>query len=155
MSHEILITRSQSTLIFFANPGRSGPQKASAGWYWMMSSASAWIFKKKCFVFWLSGPHGTSNFDLKSLIHSDLNYTNTYSLKEFLIKFSDKSEHVWKKVGWTLSISMKFETQGFFFQLSRIMFLNEDNSENKSICSAHWCWNRNFCSKMIYNGTEV
>ena len=28
---------------------------------------------------------------------------------------------------------MKFETQGFFFQLSRIMFLNEDNSENKSV----------------------
>ena len=28
---------------------------------------------------------------------------------------------------------MKFETQGFFFQLSRIMFLNEDNSEIKSV----------------------
>ena len=29
---------------------------------------------KKCFVFWLSGPNGTSNFDHQSLIHSDLNY---------------------------------------------------------------------------------
>ena len=31
--------------------------------------------KWKCLVFWLSGPHRTSNFDHQSLIHSDLNYT--------------------------------------------------------------------------------
>ena len=31
--------------------------------------------KLKSFVFWLSEPHGTSNFDHQSLIHSDLNYT--------------------------------------------------------------------------------
>jgi hypothetical protein len=30
----------------------------------------------KYFVFWLSGGHGTSNFDRQSLIYSDLNYTN-------------------------------------------------------------------------------
>ena len=30
---------------------------------------------KKCFVFLLSGPNGTSNFHHQSLIHSDLNYT--------------------------------------------------------------------------------
>ena len=27
---------------------------------------------------WLSGPHGTSNFDHQNLIRSDLNYTNAY-----------------------------------------------------------------------------
>ena len=31
----------------------------------------------ECFVFWLSGPHGTSNFDHQSLIRSDLNYTKS------------------------------------------------------------------------------
>jgi hypothetical protein len=30
----------------------------------------------KPFVSWLSGPHGTSNYDHQFLIYSDLNYTN-------------------------------------------------------------------------------
>ena len=37
--------------------------------------------KKKCFVFWLSGPYGTSNFDCHSLIFSDLNYTTFHCTK--------------------------------------------------------------------------
>ena len=84
MSHEVLITRRQSIFNFFANPGRGGPQHprqpapASTG---LLRPASAWICKKnqKCFVFWLSGPHGISNFDHQSLIQSDLNYTSTES----------------------------------------------------------------------------
>ena len=85
MSHEVLITRTQSIFIFFANPGRCGPQHpnqpapASTD---LLRLASAWICKKnqKCFVFWLSGPQGTSNFDQHSLICSDLNYTILHSL---------------------------------------------------------------------------
>ena len=89
MSHEVLITRRQSIFGFFANPGRGGPKKAGASWCWlpgMLRPASAWICKKKlkCFVLWLSGPHGTSNFDHQSLILSDLNYTNM-QLQEVLI----------------------------------------------------------------------
>ena len=80
MSHEVLITRGQSIFNFFANPGRGRPQHprqpapASTG---LLRPASAWICKKnqKCFVFWLSGPHRTSNFGHQSLIRSDLNYT--------------------------------------------------------------------------------
>ena len=37
---------------------------------------------QKCFVSWLSGPHGTSNFDHQSLIHSDLNYTIAHAVAE-------------------------------------------------------------------------
>ena len=48
---------------------------AGADWYWMLRPPAPWIRKKKCFVFWLSGPHGTSNFDHQTLIRSDLNYT--------------------------------------------------------------------------------
>ena len=33
----------------------------------------------KCFIFWLSGPHGTSNFDHQSLIRFDLNYTTEHA----------------------------------------------------------------------------
>ena len=43
---------------------------------------SAWICKTKSFVLWLSGPHGTSNFDCQSLIYSDLNYTNRDGIKD-------------------------------------------------------------------------
>ena len=41
MSHEVLITRRQSIFIFFENPGRGGPQKAGAGWYWLVLDAEA------------------------------------------------------------------------------------------------------------------
>ena len=83
MSHEVLITRRQSIFIFFANPGRGGPQKASAGWCWLVLDADARLCldlqkNLKCFVSCLSGPHGTSNFDHQSLNHSDLNYTNVH-----------------------------------------------------------------------------
>ena len=49
MSHEVLITRRQSIFIFFANPGRGGPQHpnqpapASTD---LLRPASAWICKK-------------------------------------------------------------------------------------------------------------
>ena len=78
MSHEVLITRRQCIFIFFfANPGSWRPQlpvPASTG---LLRPASAWICKKKlkCFVLWLSGPHGTSNFDHQTLIRFTLNYT--------------------------------------------------------------------------------
>ena len=80
MSHEVLITRRQSIFDFFANPGRGRPQKAGTGWCWLVLDAEARLCldfqkNKKCFVFWLSGPHGTSNFDHQSLIHSDVNYS--------------------------------------------------------------------------------
>ena len=39
MSYEVLITRRQSIFDFFANPGRSGPQKAGAGWCWLVLAA--------------------------------------------------------------------------------------------------------------------
>ena len=41
MYHEVLITRRQSILIFLANPDRGGPQKASAGWCWLVLDAEA------------------------------------------------------------------------------------------------------------------
>jgi len=49
MSHEVLIIRRQSIFIFFANPGRGGPQHpnqpapASTD---LLRPASAWICKK-------------------------------------------------------------------------------------------------------------
>ena len=80
MSHEVLITRRQSIFTFFANLGSWGPQKAGAGWCRLVLDAEASSSldlqkKSKCFVFWLSGPHGTSHFDHQTLIRSDLNYT--------------------------------------------------------------------------------
>ena len=41
MSHENLITKRQSILIFFANPGRGGPQKAGADWCWLVLDVEA------------------------------------------------------------------------------------------------------------------
>ena len=41
MSHEVLITRRQSIYDFFANPGRGRPQKAGAGWCWLILDAEA------------------------------------------------------------------------------------------------------------------
>ena len=41
MSHEVLMTRIQSIFNFFANSGRGGPQKASAGWGWLVLDAEA------------------------------------------------------------------------------------------------------------------
>ena len=84
MSYEVLITRRQSAFYFFANTGRGWPQKASAGWGWLVLDAEASLCldlqkNQKCYVFWLSGPHGISNFDHQSLIQSDLNYTSTES----------------------------------------------------------------------------
>ena len=84
MSHEVLITRRQSIFNFFADPGRGGPQKAGACWCLLVLvvlDAEACLCldlqkNQKWFVSWLSGPHGTSNFDHQSLIHSYLNYTN-------------------------------------------------------------------------------
>ena len=68
-------------LIIFCISWQSRPQNYSSKWpnYYCTSEAgSAWICKKiiKSFVFWLSGPHGTSIFDHQSLIYSDMNYTN-------------------------------------------------------------------------------
>ena len=88
MSHEVLVTRRQSIFNFFANPGRGRPQKAGASWCWLVGMprlASAWICKKSknALSFWLSGPHGTCNFDHQSLIHSNLCYTNTYEVSTF------------------------------------------------------------------------
>jgi hypothetical protein len=42
MSHEVLITRRQSIFNFFANPG--GPQKASAGWCWLVLADAGWCW---------------------------------------------------------------------------------------------------------------
>ena len=39
MSHEVLITKRQSIFNIFANPGSWGPQKASAGWCWLVLDA--------------------------------------------------------------------------------------------------------------------
>ena len=50
MSHEVLITRIQSIYDFFANPGRGRPQKAGAGWCWLVLDAEARLcldFQKK------------------------------------------------------------------------------------------------------------
>ena len=96
MSHEVLITRRQSILIFFANPGRGGPHKAGAGWSWLVLNAEARLCldlqkNQKYFVFRLSGPHGTSNFDHQSLIHSDLNYTNWKALTNFKLWWDTNS----------------------------------------------------------------
>ena len=82
MSHEVMITRGQRILLFFAYPGRTEPQKAGASWCWLVLDAEARFcldMQKmiKSFVPWLSGPYGTSNFDCWSWICSDLNYTNT------------------------------------------------------------------------------
>ena len=41
MSHEVLITRRHSIYDFFANLGRGGPQKANAGWCWLVLDAEA------------------------------------------------------------------------------------------------------------------
>ena len=41
MSHEVLITRRRSIFNIFANPGRSGPLTASAGWWWLVLDAEA------------------------------------------------------------------------------------------------------------------
>ena len=93
---EVLITRRQSTFIFLQIQAEVGLRRlvlAGTGWYWMLRPASAWIYKKKikCFVFWLSGPHGTSNFDHQSLIGSDLNYTNPEPFKGVFSKSSGKT----------------------------------------------------------------
>jgi hypothetical protein len=86
MSHEFLISRRQSIFNFFANPGRSGhqhPVPTSTSQHWPSEARICLDLQNflKCFVFWLSGPHGTSNFDHQSLIHSDLNYTTAQHLK--------------------------------------------------------------------------
>ena len=44
MSHDVLITRRQSVFIFFANPGRGGPQKAGAVWCWLVLDAEASLY---------------------------------------------------------------------------------------------------------------
>ena len=77
------------------------PAPASIG---LLRPASTWIYKKKkSFVFWLSGPHGTS-FDHQSLIHSDRNYTYLHwqkMLKKLTIKVDlfvvliFGSSHIW------------------------------------------------------------
>ena len=41
MSYEVLITRRQGIFIFFENLGRGRPQKAGAGWYWLVLDAEA------------------------------------------------------------------------------------------------------------------
>ena len=76
MSQEVLITRRQRILLFFANPGRAG-----------LRSTVVLDMQKmtKSFVSWLSGPHGTSNFDCQFLIYSDLNYTTGEDIaKQFI-----------------------------------------------------------------------
>ncbi len=86
MSHEVMITRGQRILSFFAYPGRTEPQKSGASWCWLVLDAEAQFcldMQKiiKSFVLWLSWPHGTSNFDCLSWICSTLNYTNIHTLK--------------------------------------------------------------------------
>ena len=44
MSYEVLITRRQSAFYFFANTGRGWPQKASAGWGWLVLDAEACLY---------------------------------------------------------------------------------------------------------------
>ena len=83
ISHEVLITRRHSIFDFFANPGRGWPQHpvpASPSQHWPFEANLCLYLQKnkKRFVFWLSGPHRTFNFDHQSLIHSDLNYTTLY-----------------------------------------------------------------------------
>ena len=46
MSHEVLITRRQSIFIFFANPGKGGPQHPVPASISLLRSASDWICKK-------------------------------------------------------------------------------------------------------------
>ena len=78
MANEVLITRRQSICIFFlqiqAEAGLRRP--VLAGWDAEAPLCLDFQKNQKCFVSWLSGPHGTSYFDHQSLIHSDLNYTN-------------------------------------------------------------------------------
>ena len=76
MSHEVLNTRI-AFLIFLKIQAEAGLRRAvlaGASWYWILPGFPKKI--KILFVFLLSGPHGTSNFDHQSLIRSDLNYTN-------------------------------------------------------------------------------
>ena len=80
MSHEDLITRGQSIFIYFCKSTEleaSASQPASTGQHRPSEARLCLDLQKnqKCFVFWLSGPHGTSNFDHQSLIRSDLNYS--------------------------------------------------------------------------------
>ena len=77
MSHEVLKTRRQSIFNFFC---KSRQRRASEGRCWLVQDAEARFCldlqkNLKCLAFWLSGLHGTSNFDHLFLIHSDLNYT--------------------------------------------------------------------------------
>ena len=77
MSHEVLITRRQSIFIFLQIQAEAGLRRpVLAGWDAEAPLCLDLQKNQKCFVFWLSGPHGTSNFDHQTLIHSDLNYTN-------------------------------------------------------------------------------
>ena len=63
--------------------------------------------KIKSFVSWLSGLHGTSNFDCQSLIHSDLNYTNQQWIDAIVPshrKRLKKNQNLYRNVGlaiWT------------------------------------------------------
>ena len=69
--------------------GASASQPASTGQHRPSEARLCLDLQKnqKCFVFWLSGPHRTSNFDHQSLIQSDLNYANDHaSIMENIIK---------------------------------------------------------------------
>ena len=77
MSHEVMITRGQSFFLQI-NRARCFRRLVLAGWDAEASSSMDLQKKEKCFVLWLSGPHGTSNFDQQTLIRSTLNYSNVY-----------------------------------------------------------------------------
>ena len=80
MSHEVLITRRQSIFIFLQIQAEAGLSNQYINTLYVLAVEARLCLdlqkNQKCFVFWLLGPLGTSNFDRQSLIHFDLNYTS-------------------------------------------------------------------------------
>ena len=119
MSHEVLITRRQTIFIFFCKSRELKASASSTSQHRPSEAPSSLDLQrnKKFFVFWLSGPHGTSNFDQQSLIHSNLNYTNgEYKELPLIMKIHSKMLQVkeqgrkdFKRVFLKLTCFLKLE----------------------------------------------